>query len=130
MLLFRYCTELMCSCRRFECLHCFRVYIKVDSEYGDSMLRSNSDKYVTICGRHEHRNACRSSYEIPALTFLIILSDNPFRGIRLLQFTDMYNFNDNSPPFLKMILQKPHLLLETPFLNFSGSLSTGRLSPT
>lgn len=130
MLLFRYYTELMCSYRRFECLHCFRVFIQVDSEHGDSMLRSNSDKYVTICGRHEHRNACRSSYEIPALAFLIIIWDNPFRGIRLLQFTHMYHFNDNSPPFLKMILQKPHLLLETPFLNFSGSLSTGRLPPT
>jgi hypothetical protein len=130
MLLFRYYTELMCIYRRFECLLCFRVFIKVDSEHGDSMLRSNSDKYVTICGRHEHRNTCRSLYEIPALAFLIKFWDNPFRGIRLLQFTHMYHFNDNSPPFLKMILQKPHLLHETPFLNFSGSLSTGRFSPT
>ena len=130
MLLFRYYTELMRSYRRFECLHCFPVFIQVDSEHGDSMLRSNSDKYVTICGRHEHRNACRSSYEIPALALLIILWDNPFRGIRLLQFTRMYHFSDNSPHFLKIILQKPHLLLETPFLNFSGSLPTGRLPPT
>ena len=127
MLLFRYYTELMCSYRSFECLHCFRVFIQVDSEHGDGMLRSNCDKYVTVCGRHEHRNACRSSYEI---AFLIILWDNPFRGIRLLQFTHVYHFNDNSPPFLKMILQKPHLLLETPFLNFFGSLSTSRLPPT
>ena len=43
----------MCSYRRFECLHCFRVFIQVDSEHGDSMLRPTSDKYVTICGRHE-----------------------------------------------------------------------------
>jgi hypothetical protein len=130
MLLFRYYAELMCSYRHFECLRCFRVFIQVDSEHGDSMLRSNSDKYVTICGRHEHRNACRSSYEMSVLTFLIILWDNPCRGIRLLQITHIYHFNDNSPPFLKMILQKLHLLLETPLLNFCGSLSTGRLPPT
>jgi hypothetical protein len=126
MLLFRYYSELMCSYRRFECLHCFRVFIQVDSEHGDSMLRSSSDKYVIICGRHEHRNACRSSYEIPALAFVIKLCDDPFREIRLIQFTHMYHFNESSPPFLQMILQKPHL----PFLNFSGSLSSGRLPPT
>jgi hypothetical protein len=29
----------------------------------------------------------------------------------------MYDFKDNSPSFLKMVLQKLHLLLKMPFLN-------------
>jgi hypothetical protein len=46
------------------------------------------------------------------------------QGVRLVPLYD------DSPSFLKMVLQKTHLLLKTPFLNFSGSLSAGRLPPT
>jgi len=38
---------------------------------------STSDKYLTGCGPDEQRNACRTSFEMPAFFFNIRFHDNP-----------------------------------------------------
>ena len=83
---------------------------------------STSDKCLTSYVRDEQRNGCRwSSCEMSNLVFNIKFHDNPFRGIRVILFIRTPHFS-----FLKVILKKSHLLLESP----CGCLATGGLPPT
>lgn len=71
----------------------------------------------TSCGWDQQRRASRSSFEMYICCFQYIkFHDNPFRHVRVLLFTRMFNFNHhNSLTCLKAILRKRHLFFETPF---------------
>jgi len=107
-------SELLIQCARPSCLQTRRFV-------------STSNKHLTSYGWDEQRNECRSSRKVSTVVFNIKFHDNLFITVTFFFHTHMPRFNHHrSFSFLKVIMKKPHLPLETPL----GCLAIGGLPPT